>query len=351
MNARLIVTVVLVGVSMAAAEIPPGDHALTIISSVDGSKQPYRLFVPTASRKNEPLPFVVVLHGKGVDHNAWFDLTPVKEVAERYGYIVAAPNGRGEWYYRGDGEQDVLDIIAEVKKTCRVDEDRVYLAGHSVGSMGTWRIGLRQPDLFAAICPMAGMVSVELLPNARHLAPFVIHDAGDDVVPVKNSRRPAQRLAELGISFQYREETGYAHSSKMIGDNLPRILDWFNSHHRVNRPGRVTFVRPGAEPGRAYWLCILESAGAAEPAVVDATMEGPHRLVVTCEHVRRLAVKLDELPGRDQAPLEVSMNGHRVTIDRRAGWAVLTANPADGEWRWEIRESLEEWPSGLRRRF
>ena len=235
-----ILMVLELGVSMPPVEIAPGDHALTVVSSLDGSPQPYRLYVPAAFKKGQALPLVVVLHGKGVDHNAWFDLTPIKQVAERYGWLAAAPNGRGDHYYSGPGEQDVLDIIAEVRRTCRVDADRLYLTGHSMGGWGTWYIGLRHRELFAAICPMAALTPpIDLMENARHLAPFIIHDTGDDVVPVDDSRRAARRLVDLGISFQYREETGYAHSSKMIGDNLPRVFDWFLAHPRLERPSQA----------------------------------------------------------------------------------------------------------------
>ncbi len=204
-----------------------GDHSLSLSSTIDGSEQPFRLFIPTAIRNPTPLPLVVVLHGKGVDHNAWFEKTPIAEFAERFGYLVAAPNGRGEDYYRDEGEQDVLDIMALIRKNLNVDENRVYLAGHSMGGWGTWYIALRHPELFSAICPMSAPVPFELLPAARNLSPLIIHDADDDVISVQQSRDAAKRLADLGVSFQYREEHGYGHSSRMIGDNLQRVFDWF----------------------------------------------------------------------------------------------------------------------------
>lgn len=159
-----------------------GDHRLTLRSSVDGSSQPYRLFVPTAIDQGTNCPLLVVLHGQGADHNTWFEVTPVKELAQAHGYLVVSPNGRGLRYYEGSGEQDVLDAIDEVTDHFAVDEDRIYMAGHSMGSWGTWSIGLRHRRRFASICPMSGSVPEDLLENARGLAPLIIHDAGDAVV-------------------------------------------------------------------------------------------------------------------------------------------------------------------------
>jgi poly(3-hydroxybutyrate) depolymerase len=214
----------------------PGASRLTITSTVDGTKQPYCLFVPTAVDSAATLPLMVVLHGRGVTHHAWFELTPVKEIAEQYGYVVAAPNGRGENYYEGPGEQDVLDIISEVRTMLPIDADRIFLAGHSMGGWGAWHIGLRNAELFGSISPLAAVlppIDGPMWERARSLDPFIIHDTGDDIVPVDASRTAVRELTDRGISFRYREETGYAHSSRMIGDNLPRIFEWFNGHRRA----------------------------------------------------------------------------------------------------------------------
>lgn len=212
--------------------VPPGDHARTMISSADRTRQPYRLYVPDTAPPPGGFPLAVVLHGKDVDHNAWFDHTPVAELAEQAGYLIAAPAGRGPRIYEGPGEQDVLDVIQDVRSACPVDDDRVHLTGHSMGGWGTWYIAARHPDRFATICTMAGPVPTELLPRVRYVDPFIIHDADDDVIAVTESREAAWRLAELGISHRYREERGFGHSSRLIGANLPRIFAWFDQHRR-----------------------------------------------------------------------------------------------------------------------
>ena len=176
----MLLLAIMQGLSVMSA-IPTGDHARTVTSSVDGSQQPYRLYVPTSVADGKPMPLLVVLHGKGVDHNAWFDLTTVKRDAERCGYVTAAPNGRGECYYDGDGEQDVLDIIADVRANLRIDPERIYIVGHSMGGWGAWYIALRHPDLFAGVCTMAAVAppfQMDMLPNARHLTPLIIHCRG-----------------------------------------------------------------------------------------------------------------------------------------------------------------------------
>jgi predicted peptidase len=213
-------------VPMAAFEPTPGDHALSFTASYDNSSEPYRLFIPEQARNKKPLPLLVVLHGKGADQNTWFDYTPVRKFAGERGYVVLAPRARGDYFYRGAAEQDVLDTIRIVQHMVPIDPDRIYLMGHSMGGWGCFWIALRNPDLFAAICPMSGFSPLELMSNARHLSPLMIHDTDDPIVPVENFRSTAEKLASLGISFRYKEEQGYEHNSKMIGDNFPALFDW-----------------------------------------------------------------------------------------------------------------------------
>lgn len=268
-------------------------------STHDGTQQPYRLFVPTGGGTGgeERRPLLVVLHGKGVDQDAWFDFTPVKESAARHGYITAAPHGRGNWFYRGPGEQDVLDTIADVKRRHGVDEDRVFLMGHSMGGWGTWWVGLRHPDLFAGIAPMAGWAPVDLLPAAQALEPFIIHDAGDEIVHPDGSRLAAARLKELGIRHNYREETGYGHGSKLIGDNLPRLFDWMKGRRREARPGAFGVVSRGGAAGKAYGLTIHATDGATATGVLRAVRGEDGALRITAEHVRCLEVSPEAAGG------------------------------------------------------
>ena len=71
-------------------------------------------------------------------------------------YIVASPFGRGNAFYEDMGEQDVLQVLREVQRLYSIDPDRIYLTGGSMGGWGAWNIGLRCPDMFAALAPVMG---------------------------------------------------------------------------------------------------------------------------------------------------------------------------------------------------
>ena len=82
-------------------------------------------------------------------------------------FIVASPLAHGTMGYQGVPEQDVLDVLADVKRRFRIDEDRVYLTGLSMGGGGTLWLGLTRPGLWAAIAPVCASVP----PGARGSGP------------------------------------------------------------------------------------------------------------------------------------------------------------------------------------
>jgi pimeloyl-ACP methyl ester carboxylesterase len=47
-------------------------------------------------------------------------------------------------------------LLTSVKKTYRVDNDRVYLTGLSMGGFGTWTLAMKHPEEFAALLPICG---------------------------------------------------------------------------------------------------------------------------------------------------------------------------------------------------
>ena len=99
--------------------------------------------------------------------------TSCPQLAEQHGYIVVAPSG-----YRVDGsygwglgnppadpitrrlqersEQDVMQVLQLVRQQYKIDDNRIYLMGHSMGAIGTWKIAPKYPDIWAAIAPISG---------------------------------------------------------------------------------------------------------------------------------------------------------------------------------------------------
>jgi predicted esterase len=207
-----------------------GDGRRAYRSAVDDTLQPYRLFIPESYDASKPAPLLVALHGMGGDENSMFDSYGnglLKREAERVGFIVACPKGRDPAsMYRGMAEKDVLDVMAEVQRTYRIDFSRIYLMGHSMGAYGTWAIAMNQPDLFAALGPISGGGNTAGMAKIRHIPEYVVHGDDDRTVAVIQSRNMVEAAKKAGAEIVYVEVPGGSHTS-VAAPAFASMLDFF----------------------------------------------------------------------------------------------------------------------------
>lgn len=211
---------------------------------------PYRMYVPTTYNGTRAFPLIVALHGLGGTENSFFDGYDrvMPRLAEQHGYIVAAPLG-----YRVDGgygwglgqppadpvtrqaqdfsEQDVMRVLAIVRQQYKIDDARIYLAGHSLGAIGTWKIAPKFPEIWAALAPFAGSGAPETLARIKHIPQIVVHGDDDRTVNVRGSRAMVAKARELGIKLDYIEVPGGSHGN-VVAPNLPAVFAFFNNHRK-----------------------------------------------------------------------------------------------------------------------
>jgi predicted esterase len=213
-----------------------GDFKKAYRSKVDNTLQPYRIFVPAGYDGSKPFPLIIALHGMGGNENSYFDSYAngaFKAEAEARGYIVACPKGREPAsMYLGAAEKDVMDVIAEVRRDYRIDPDRVYMTGHSMGGFGSWSIAMNHPEVFAAIAPVAGGGNPLTLPKITHVPQLVVHGDNDKTVPVERSRVMVEAAKKIGTEVKYVEVPGGSHIDVVV-PTFKDVFDWFDAHHRA----------------------------------------------------------------------------------------------------------------------
>jgi poly(3-hydroxybutyrate) depolymerase len=201
---------------------------------------PYRIYVPSSYDKSKKYPLIMLLHGAGGDENNFLDRYQGmwSKLAEERGYIIAAANGRGpvSGYLKENGaEQDVMDVIALIEKNYNVDSTREYLAGHSMGGGGTWRLGFEYRNRFAALAPIAGTRPSPAIDSAlasgRKVPMIVVCGAKDALVAVAGCRRVADKLKSSGYDAKYLEYPEGDHLSVAV-TSIKDIFDWFDAHRK-----------------------------------------------------------------------------------------------------------------------
>ena len=135
----------------------------------------------------------------------------------------------------------LLGLLDAVMKKYRVDTNRVYLTGLSMGGYGTWSLGIRYPEQFAAIAPICGggeTIDVLLANRQRSaalktLAVWAFHGAKDPTVPLEESEHTVAALKKAGVKEV--ELTVYpeaVHDSWTETYENPKLYEWFLLHER-----------------------------------------------------------------------------------------------------------------------
>ncbi|NQT88635.1 NPCBM/NEW2 domain-containing protein, partial [bacterium] len=333
------------GLLMEHQEIVLGDDAtnrphafrrLAWRDPVDDSAQYARAFLPTGYDAKKPWPMVVRLHGynpPNPEYIRWWGVTNRhSSMADREGVIVLEPHGRANTGYNGIGDTDVLRAMAEAKAKFNVDADRVYLMGYSMGGGGTWHVGTRHPEAFAAIGPVYGGWDYhtrfdaddyqKLTPEQRFdeerwssfaqadslltTPVFVNHGDDDTLVDVDHSRYAVRMLQRWGYNIRYWEHPGKGHGALGCETELVRA---FLSHRRDAMPRRVRVRSGWLETASAHWVRVEQSEAPRAFIVVDARVADRHTIVLNTQNALEVRLTPGEPILDRKSPVRVVWNG------------------------------------------
>lgn len=201
----------------------------------------YLLSLPEgyAKEADKRWPLVVFLHGageRGTDLAKVAVHGPPKLAAagERFPFVLVSPQcPEDQWWT----EQPVLELIDHLEETLRIDPDRIYLTGLSMGGYGTWHFATLAPPRFAAIAPICGggiPYRMRLIP---HLPVWAFHGAKDVAVPLEESSRLVAALEKAGnqqTKFTVYPEAGHDSWTKSYAN--PELYQWLLAQRRSAQP-------------------------------------------------------------------------------------------------------------------
>ena len=135
-------------------------------------------------------------------------------------------------------EQDVMNVFELVTKELNIDENRMYLWGHSMGGAGTYHLAEQHPNLWAAVGVAAPAPSVDpsQLEAFKHVPIIVLQ--GDEDGLVTTTREWVAKMKEIGMEHLYVEVQGGDHSRfiNANADTLEKIFAFFNIVRKDQRP-------------------------------------------------------------------------------------------------------------------
>jgi poly(3-hydroxybutyrate) depolymerase len=208
------------------------------------TKLEYALFVSTKVKKGNKAPLVIALHGANVSPEQMISF--VVDEAQSGGYVVAAPTGySAEGWYGVPGrtaanvtelsEKDVMAVLDLIRQEFNVDEHRIYLLGQSMGGAGALFLGVKYHQIWAAVAataPAASTLQPSSLEAAKEVPMILVQGDADQSVSPAQTRRWADTMHQLNMTYQYYEVPGGGHRDAIIV-GAGRVFAFFDKHTKI----------------------------------------------------------------------------------------------------------------------
>ena len=246
------------GIALPADSIPKkaGFYRLKFQTQVQTPAGPkrvsmaYVLYLPEGyEASQEKFPVIVFLHGAGeagTDGNAVFAHGPAAELQrqgpssafnKKFPFVLICPQcpPRGERWDQPVMLKAILALIDDVGKKVRLDPDRQYITGLSMGGKGTWLLAMEAPTRFAAIAPLAAdTMDVDGAAKLKKIAIWAIVGAEDFGGAVEANQKMVAAIQAAGGNAKVTVVPNEGHFVWPRFYSDPSFYDWFLTQKRAS---------------------------------------------------------------------------------------------------------------------
>lgn len=172
-------------------------------------------------------PLVLFLHGAGevgdnISKLKNVGLPKLIEQGKKFPFIVLSPQAPEV----GWDKDELYRLLQHIKKNYRVDPDRIYVTGMSMGGTGTWELAISHPEVFAAAAPLCGGQDTLNMFRLRNTAIWAFHGLKDDVAPPQRTIDIVNTLKRYNSSVKLTLYPEANHNCWDTTYNNPAFYDW-----------------------------------------------------------------------------------------------------------------------------
>jgi predicted esterase len=189
-----------------------------------GKSRTYFLYIP--DNVSTPAPLLLLLHGSGRDGMS--QIVPWEPMAKKGKIILLAPNSANstQWTLEKDGPRFLHSLVEQVRSMCPIDEQRIYVFGHSAGAEMALYMAVLEPEYFAAAAIHAGVLREDAwryMEPARRKIPIAIWVGTDDAYfPLSEVHRTRDALKSHGFPVQLVEMPHHDHDYYRVAEAVNR---------------------------------------------------------------------------------------------------------------------------------
>ena len=227
---------------VSSVPVPPGSqNSQTFEKTVTQTLScKYLLFLPEGyGKKQQRWPLIMFLHGageRGSDLEKVKKHGPPKIVENRKGFpfIVVSPQCPEDDWWTGKVEV-LINLLDDIAARYKVDTERIYLTGLSMGGFGTWSLASEYPERFAAIAPICGGGNRIMALRLRNMPVWVFHGAKDKTVPLEESEEMVNAIRKRGGNAKFTIYPDAGHDSWTETYDNQKLYDWFLEHRKSQK--------------------------------------------------------------------------------------------------------------------
>ncbi len=194
----------------------------------------YLIYLPADydAKPAEKWPLVLFLHGSGERGD---DIEKVKihgppklvSQGKEFPFVLVSPQvpTGSRW-----NAEELSKLVDALTNTYRIDRQRLYVTGLSMGGSGTWSLVAAYPDKFAAAMPLCGRGDLEAVERLAKTPIWVLVGAKDREQTVQNCQEMATALAKAGCKGRFTLYFELPHDCWTVTYNNPETYTWLLSH-------------------------------------------------------------------------------------------------------------------------
>lgn len=188
-------------------------------------------------------PLIIFLHGgssRGTDTIKLYSYGIPDQIwrGREFPFVIVAPQCPINQRWTTDNWFE--NFYQEITTKYRVDTNRIYLTGLSLGASGTWYLAIKYSKIFAAIAPMSGFTRhIEYIKNNTDrlidIPIWAYHGKFDKVVEFEETEWMINRLEGKNKNLQFTVIPDGGHGIHWFVYPKQELYDWFLKYDKKKK--------------------------------------------------------------------------------------------------------------------
>jgi len=239
---KTLLTIIIAFIATFAAQAQAGKMAA--IKGKVNNGYDFWLYAPQSyfERPDSKCPVIIYLHGAALcghglrAHKKYLTIDAIDKGREIETMVIAPQNPGGGWK-----PEKLNNVLEWVMEHYRVDPDRIYVVGMSLGGYGAMDFVGTYPHKIAAAMALCGGCTLKDVQGLGKLPFWIFHGTADRAVGIAKSKSVVRELQEQHNDslLRYTWLHGANHGRLARIFYLDQTYQWLLSHNKSDNPQQV----------------------------------------------------------------------------------------------------------------